>query len=66
MFQANTIPFIYVSFLFTNVHPMILMLPCQNKQHFKRFMESVLQKSVKFKKLQRELKDNYTAESASS
>lgn len=36
----------------------------QNKAHFRRFMDSVLQKATKLKVLLKDLKDNYEPETA--
>lgn len=39
------------------------MPPCQNKMHFKRFLDSVLQKSTKLKSWEKEIKEKYKKES---
>lgn len=40
--------------------------PSQNKEHFKKFMDSVLKNITKLKTLHREIKFNYTNDSSSS
>ena len=46
----------------------LFSLPCrclQNKQHLKRYLDSLLRLSTKLKALRREMKDHYTPESTS-
>ena len=51
-------PFVTFKFL-DNLH----IAPAQNKEHFKKFMDSVLRNSTKLKSLLRDIKSNYVEES---
>lgn len=49
---------------FRNNLSWIMHASWQNKDHFKRFMDSVLKNATKLKSLQRDLRSNYTSASA--